>query len=75
MSIWPHIRVGVTRFVELYFVNFRNFRDSAKYGVARAELSELSYFYEWNQTKNFPGVSPHEEYDVKTSASGVHGQH
>ena len=59
--------------MELCFVNFRDFRDSAEYEVARVGLSELSYFYELNW-KNCSGASSNEEHDVKTSASDVNAQ-
>ena len=49
--IWPHVRVGGEWFVEFCFINFCHFRDSTEYGVARAGLSELSCFYEWNWKK------------------------
>ena len=49
LSIWPHGQVRGARFVAMCFVDFRDFRDSAEYGVARAGLSELSCFYEWNR--------------------------
>ena len=51
LRLWPHVRVGVERFVALCFVNFVNFRDSEEYGVFRVGLSELSFFNEWNRKK------------------------
>ena len=36
---WPHGRVGGAQLVALCFVNFRDFCDSAQYGVVRAGLS------------------------------------
>ena len=75
LRLWPHGRVEGTGFVVLCFVNFRNFHNSEKYGVARARLSEIYCVYEWNQRKRFPGASTHEKHDVKTSASEVHVQH
>ena len=74
LRLCPHGQVRGARFVAFCFVGFCKFRDSAEYGVARARLSELSCFYEWNQTKSFPGAYPHEEHDVKMSASDVHVQ-
>ena len=60
LRLWPHVRVRGARFLALCFVDFRNFRDSTEYGVACAGLSELSCFYEWNQTQGWPDASPNE---------------
>ena len=46
LRLWTDIQVRGAWFVALCFVDFRNFRYSAEYGVACAGLSELSCFNE-----------------------------
>ena len=45
LRIFPDGWFGGARFVAMCFVNFRNFHNSAEYGVACAGLSQLSCFY------------------------------